>query len=181
MNIFQIWNQWGVPHLLCASDKHPEEFILIEEKTPHQLFSAVAIFLIWCKIQNLLGITNKMIQNLFPQRSVRNYPNQTLKWQLQFYSPRASSPPGKLAHVCCLLRGSTDWSRGWGSAPLLVGSLMQMLGMGTVGFVLPGGSWEKTALRMDLGPSGIATIPKMGLRCRAFSNYTYSFLCNLNW
>lgn len=65
--------------------------------------------------------------------------------------------------------------RGWGSAPLLVVTLMLMLRVGTMGFVLPAGSWEKTVLRMDLSPSGIAATPKLGLWCRAFSNYTYSF------
>lgn len=34
-----------------------------------------------------------------------------------------------------------------------------MLRVGSVGFVLPGGSREKTAFRMDLSPSGIATTP----------------------
>lgn len=54
------------------------------------------------------------------------------------HSSSLTSSWWELAQVCCLLRGSTDWSSGWGSAPLLAVTLMLMLGLGTVGFVLPG-------------------------------------------
>lgn len=64
-----------------------------------------------------------MIRSLFPQWSVPNCSNQTLKLQLQFSIPRASSSPGVNQHSSLAFSEAPQICSRWGSAPLLVASL----------------------------------------------------------
>lgn len=82
-----------------------------------------------------------MIRSLFPQWSVPNCTNQTLKLQLQFSIPRASSSPGVNQHSSLAFSEAPQICSRWGSAPLLVASLMLIFRASGCRDVLPG-CWD---------------------------------------